>query len=45
MSREVDQVHRKLQCDFYYIKYFSPWLDVLIVFRTIMTTLTGCGAR
>jgi lipopolysaccharide/colanic/teichoic acid biosynthesis glycosyltransferase len=42
---EVNQVHRKLQYDFYYIKYFSPWLDVLIFFRTIKTMLTGWGAR
>jgi lipopolysaccharide/colanic/teichoic acid biosynthesis glycosyltransferase len=42
---EVDQVRRKLHYDFYYIKYFSPWLDVLIVFRTIKTMLTGWGAR
>jgi lipopolysaccharide/colanic/teichoic acid biosynthesis glycosyltransferase len=41
----VEDVHRKLQYDFYYIKYFSPWLDVLIVFRTIKTVLTGWGAR
>ena len=41
----VEDVHRKLQYDFYYIKYFSPWLDVLIVFRTIKTMLTGWGAR
>lgn len=25
---DVDEVHRKLQYDFYYIKYFSHWLDV-----------------
>jgi lipopolysaccharide/colanic/teichoic acid biosynthesis glycosyltransferase len=42
---EVHEVHRKLHYDFYYIKYFSPWLDVLIVFRTIKTMLTGWGAR
>jgi len=42
---EVDEVHRKLQYDFYYIKYFSPWLDVLIFFRTIKTMLTGFGSR
>ena len=41
----VDDVHRKLQYDFYYIKYFSPWLDVLIVFRTIKTMFTGFGSR
>jgi lipopolysaccharide/colanic/teichoic acid biosynthesis glycosyltransferase len=42
---EVRDVHRKLQYDFYYIKYFSPWLDVLIFFRTIKTMLTGFGSR
>jgi lipopolysaccharide/colanic/teichoic acid biosynthesis glycosyltransferase len=42
---EVKEVHRKLQYDFYYIKYFSPWLDLLILFRTIKTMLTGWGAR
>jgi lipopolysaccharide/colanic/teichoic acid biosynthesis glycosyltransferase len=42
---EVDEVHRKLEYDFYYIKYFSPWLDVLILFRTIKTMLTGFGSR
>jgi lipopolysaccharide/colanic/teichoic acid biosynthesis glycosyltransferase len=41
----VDHVLEKLHYDFYYIKYFSPWLDVLIVFRTIKTMLTGWGAR
>ena len=42
---QVDEVHLKLQYDFFYIKYFSPWLDVLILFRTIRTMLTGWGAR
>ncbi len=42
---EVEEVHRKLQFDFYYIKYFSPWLDLLILFRTVKTMLTGWGAR
>jgi lipopolysaccharide/colanic/teichoic acid biosynthesis glycosyltransferase len=41
----VEEVHRKLQYDFYYIKYFSPLLDVLIVFRTVKTMLTGFGSR
>jgi lipopolysaccharide/colanic/teichoic acid biosynthesis glycosyltransferase len=41
---EVDEVNRKLQYDFYYIKYFSPWLDLLILFRTIKTVLTGFGS-
>ncbi len=42
---EVEDVLRKLQYDFYYIKYFSPWLDLLIVFRTMKTVLTGFGSR
>ncbi len=42
---EIEDVHRKLQYDFYYIKYFSPWLDMLIFLRTIKTMLTGSGAR
>jgi lipopolysaccharide/colanic/teichoic acid biosynthesis glycosyltransferase len=41
----VEEVHDKLQYDFYYIKYFTPWLDLLIVFRTIRTMITGFGSR
>jgi lipopolysaccharide/colanic/teichoic acid biosynthesis glycosyltransferase len=41
----VTEVHSKLQYDFYYVKYFSPWLDILIMFRTIRTMLTGFGSR
>ncbi|MDQ3143738.1 MAG: sugar transferase [Pseudomonadota bacterium] len=41
----VDEVHEKLQFDFFYIKYFSPWLDTLIVFRTIKTMMNGFGSR
>lgn len=41
----VDEVHAKLQYDFYYVKYFSAWLDILIAFRTVRTMMTGRGAR
>ncbi|SFZ80660.1 Sugar transferase involved in LPS biosynthesis (colanic, teichoic acid) [Devosia enhydra] len=41
----VDQVQEKLHYDFYYIKNFSFWLDMLILFRTIGTVITGFGAR
>jgi lipopolysaccharide/colanic/teichoic acid biosynthesis glycosyltransferase len=41
----LDGINLKLQYDFYYIKYFSPWLDLLIFLRTIKTMLTGWGAR
>ena len=42
---EVEDVHRKLQYDFFYIKYFSPWLDTLILFKTVRTVVSGFGAR
>jgi lipopolysaccharide/colanic/teichoic acid biosynthesis glycosyltransferase len=42
---EVEEVKSKLHYDFYYIKHFSPWIDLLIVARTIKTMLTGFGAR
>lgn len=41
----VGDVLEKLHYDFYYIKHFSLWLDLLIVFRTIKTVLTGKGAH
>ena len=41
----VDEVHEKLQYDFFYVKYFSPWLDTLILFKTVRTMLTGFGSR
>lgn len=35
----------KVEHDFYYIKNFSLWLDVLILFKTVKIMLTGFGAR
>jgi lipopolysaccharide/colanic/teichoic acid biosynthesis glycosyltransferase len=42
---DVDDVRSKLHYDFYYIKNFSPWIDLLIVAKTIQTVLTGFGHR
>lgn len=42
---EVQAATGKLRYDFYYIKYLSPWLDALILARTVRTVLTGFGAR
>ncbi|KRA83185.1 sugar transferase [Altererythrobacter sp. Root672] len=42
---EIEQVREKLQFDFYYIRNFSFWLDLLIILRTIRTMLTGFGSR
>lgn len=44
-AAEVEGMITKLQYDFYYIKHFSLWLDILIVFKTIHTVVTGFGAR
>lgn len=41
----VSEVHEKLHYDFYYIKNFSPWLDIVITMKTLRTILTGFGAR
>ena len=41
----LDEVLVKLHYDFYYIKFFSSWLDLLIALRTIAIMLTGFGAR
>lgn len=40
-----DEVLEKLHYDFYYIKNFSPWLDILIALKTIRTVLTGAGSK
>jgi lipopolysaccharide/colanic/teichoic acid biosynthesis glycosyltransferase len=42
---EVDRVLEKLHYDFYYIKNFSAWLDILILMKTVRTMLTGFGAK
>ena len=42
---EVEDVRHKLHYDFYYIRHFSLWLDILIVARTFRTIATGFGAR
>jgi len=42
---EVAAATEKLHYDFFYIKYFSPWLDFLVMARTIRTVMTGRGAR
>ncbi|MDO5691929.1 MAG: sugar transferase [Pseudomonadota bacterium] len=41
----AEETQVKIEHDFYYIKHFSFWLDLLIIFKTIRTMLTGFGAR
>lgn len=42
---EPVQVMEKLHYDFFYIKYLSPWLDLVIMLRTVRAVLTGFGAK
>ena len=42
---QVDAASIKLQYDFFYIKYCSLWLDVLIFLMTIRTVVTGFGSK
>ncbi len=42
---EIDDIRTKLQYDFYYIRNFSIWLDLLIVMKTAKTVFTGFGHK
>ena len=42
---DLDGVHEKLHYDFFYIKNFSGWLDLLILWRTIGIVFSGFGAK
>lgn len=44
-AADADDTQVKIEHDFYYIKNFSIWLDLLIIGKTIKTVLTGFGAR
>lgn len=44
-AADEDETREKLAHDFYYVKNFSLWLDLDIIFKTIKTMLTGFGAR
>lgn len=44
-AAEIEGMSKKLQYDFYYIKHFSLWLDVLISLKTLWTLWRGFGAR
>ena len=41
----IDEVHDKLQYDFYYVKNLSYWLDIVIALRTLRVILSGFGAK
>ncbi len=44
-AANAEDTRIKLEHDFYYIKNFSFSMDLLILFKTIQTMLTGFGAR
>lgn len=41
----IEDARQKLQYDLYYIKNYSPFLDIIIVIQTIAVILWGKGAR
>lgn len=42
---EIDDVREKLYYDFYYIKHYSMWLDLVVLLKTFYTVFTGSGAK
>ena len=42
-ASSVEDVGVKLSYDLYYLKHFSTWLDLVILFRTVKTVLKGGG--
>jgi lipopolysaccharide/colanic/teichoic acid biosynthesis glycosyltransferase len=42
---ELHDVKTKLQYDFFYIRNFSVWLDLLIITKTIKIMMTGYGSK
>jgi lipopolysaccharide/colanic/teichoic acid biosynthesis glycosyltransferase len=41
----ISEVHDKLRYDFYYIKNFSMWLDLVVLFKTVLVVIRGSGAK
>ena len=42
---ELELINTKLQYDFFYIKNFSFWLDILICVRTCAVVVSGFGSK
>ena len=42
---EPEEVYHKLQYDFYYIKHFSLWLDLVILLKTVGVVIGKFGAK
>ncbi|WP_447759759.1 exopolysaccharide biosynthesis polyprenyl glycosylphosphotransferase [Sphingopyxis panaciterrae] len=41
----IREVHDKLRYDFYYIKNFSMWIDLVILIKTVLVVIRGSGAK
>jgi lipopolysaccharide/colanic/teichoic acid biosynthesis glycosyltransferase len=42
---DLEDIHTKLQYDFFYVKHFSYWIDIIIAVRTVAVVFSGFGAR
>lgn len=42
---DIGEIKQKLEYDLYYIKHLSIPLDLLVLFKTLRTVITGFGAR
>ena len=42
-ASSVEDSDLKLSYDLYYLRHFSTWLDLVILFRTIKTVLKAAG--
>ncbi len=42
---DVEDVRQKLHYDFYYIKNFSPWMDIIVYIKTVEIIINGFGAK
>ena len=45
LGRKDLPLRENIEYDFYYIRNFSLWLDVLVLLRTVRVVLTGSGAK
>jgi lipopolysaccharide/colanic/teichoic acid biosynthesis glycosyltransferase len=44
-TASVEGAREKLRYDLYYIRHFSPLLDIWIILKTVRVTLFGVGGR
>ena len=44
-AESIDEISRKLEYDFFYIRNISFWLDILILVKSLRIVIRGTGAR